>query len=169
MIHTNAIIDGFPVILGSAPVQLGMLLAMLLAVRIPYAASCSVDQEPCPDEDRERDSEAAFIYILVSATHIFILATKYLNLLADKSWHMWNKLALMLTLFIQLYTVNRVCGNWVFKNLGYQADSTGQTTRDIQFNAWLDMEFMVLIAYIVSAVIFPVSVAVVVADLQAQT
>ena len=43
MIHTNAIIDGFPVILGSTPVQLGMLLAMLFAVRIPYAAPCSVD------------------------------------------------------------------------------------------------------------------------------
>ena len=155
MIHTNAIIDGFPVILGSTPVQLGMLLAMLIAVRIPYAAACSTTEEPCPDEERELDSEAAFIYTLVALTHIFIIATKYLNLMVDKSWHMWNKLAIMLTLFLQLYTVNRVCGNWVFKNLGYQGEAgQGQTPRDAKFNAWLDIEFAVLMSYIVSAVIF---------------
>lgn len=99
---------------------------MLLAVRIPYKA-CSVETDPCPDSVRELDSEAVSIWSLVLANHIFIIATKIMNMRSDsegrKSRYMWNKLAIMLTLFIQLYTINKVCGHWVFKNLGDDHES----------------------------------------------
>lgn len=72
---------------------------------------------------------------------------------ANKGWHMWNKLGIMLTLFLQLYTINRVCGNWVFNNLGDDVNS-GVDIREAKFNAWLDLEFLILMSYILSAVIF---------------
>ena len=93
------------------------------------------------------------MYYLVLITHILIIAVKWSNMAMNKSWHMWNKLGIMITLFLQLYTMNRVCGNWVFKNLGY-ADQTGQDLRWLRFNAWLNIEFLILISYICSAVIF---------------
>ena len=35
MIYSNSVIDGFPIVLGSMPVQFGMFLTMLLSIRIP--------------------------------------------------------------------------------------------------------------------------------------
>ena len=49
--------------------------------------------------------------------------------------------------------MNRVCGNWVFKNLGY-LDQPELELRWARFNAWLNIEFLILISYIGSAVIF---------------
>ena len=72
----------------------------------------------------------------------------------NKSWHLWNKLGIMMTLFLQLYTMNAVCGNWVFKNLAHSETIGVREVRWMKFNAWLNLEFLVLISYIISAIIF---------------
>ena len=36
MIHNNSVLDGFPIVLGSMPVQFGMFVTMLLSVQIPH-------------------------------------------------------------------------------------------------------------------------------------
>ena len=35
MIYTNSLIDGFPIILGSFPLQFAMFFATIIAIRIP--------------------------------------------------------------------------------------------------------------------------------------
>ena len=43
MINTNSLIDGFPCILGSLPVQLAMTIAMLAAIRPPKDENGEID------------------------------------------------------------------------------------------------------------------------------
>ena len=61
MINTNSLIDGFPCILGSLPVQFAMTIAMLAAIRIPK------------DDNDEADKVAQKMYYWVLGTHLCIL------------------------------------------------------------------------------------------------
>ena len=61
MINTNSLIDGFPCILGSLPVQFAMTIAIVAAIRIPK------------DDNGELDTVAQKMYYWVLGTHITIL------------------------------------------------------------------------------------------------
>ena len=64
MIYTSSIIDGFKVILGSVPIHIAMLLAMVITIRVPRASL-----------DDEMDTLSLELYVLVATTHslLFLL------------------------------------------------------------------------------------------------
>ena len=44
MINTNSLIDGFPCILGSLPVQFAFTIAMIAAIRLPRDENDEIDK-----------------------------------------------------------------------------------------------------------------------------
>jgi hypothetical protein len=58
MIFTNSLIDGFPIILGSFPIQFAMTIAMAISIRVPDKA------------DGEEDENSRYIYNWVMVAHI---------------------------------------------------------------------------------------------------
>ena len=79
MIHTNSLIDGFPVILGSLPIQFAMTLAMIIAIRVPK------------DEDGEKNEHCRFIYWWVLSAHLLILVCQSVNHYLPERWHLVKK------------------------------------------------------------------------------
>ena len=71
MIHTNSLIDGFPIILGSFPIQFAMTVAMAIAIRIPR------------DDDGNRNDRCTKIYLFVMAAHIANLISQGVNHYVD--------------------------------------------------------------------------------------
>ena len=69
MIHILSVLDGFPVVLGSMPMQFGMLLTLLLSIKIPKDLNTG----------EKYDEDALFVYILLVSTHAAILIIKSLQ------------------------------------------------------------------------------------------
>ena len=79
MIHTNSLIDGFPVILGSFPIQFAMTFAMIIAIRVPR------------DADGDKDPHCKFIYWWVLGTHLMNLACLFANHHLPEAYHLIKK------------------------------------------------------------------------------
>ena len=104
MINIKSVLDGFPLVLGSMPVQFGMLMTLLLSIKVPRDNN---------NQDK-LDEEAASMYGLLIFTHTAILIVKYLQQWLAYSNFMLFKTLIMGSLFLQLFTMNFVLGNWVF-------------------------------------------------------
>ena len=102
MIYNKSVLDGFAIVLGSMPIQFGMLMTLLLSIKIPR----HMDN---PDKYAE---EAKSMYELLIATHFIILTVKFLRQYLAYSHFMFYKAMLMGSLFLQLFSMNYVLGRW---------------------------------------------------------
>ena len=148
MIHIKSVLDGFPVVLGSMPVQFGMLMTLLLSIKIPKDLN----------DSEKSDEDALFVYVLLCVTHAAILVIKYLQQWLALSYFMLYKALMMGSLFLQLFTINFVLGNWVFdqtdpdqletkRGADWQNDKAWQV-----FTMWLRIEQYVFMGTIASGV-----------------
>ena len=140
MIYTNAIIDGFPVILGSFPIQFGMFLAMVIAVRIPK------------DPNDEWNPHCKFIYTWVIIAHICNIICQAIKHYLSEDWHVVKKVTTIFCLFIQLVMINTILGDWV-----YDITLTSEEKTDsnwLQFHIWIILEFCVFLSYIASSMCY---------------
>ena len=103
MIYNNSVLDGFPIVLGSTPVQFGMGLTMLLSVVIPHHTETGED---CTD--------AVEIYRLLLFVHCFVVGVKIFGEFIGFYFPMVYKSLVVIALFIQLLVINVVLGNWIF-------------------------------------------------------
>ena len=90
MINIKSVLDGFPLVLGSMPVQFGMLMTLLLSIKVPRDAS----------QQDKLDNEAMFVYYLLISTHAVILFVKYLQQWLAYSNYMLFKALIMGSLFL---------------------------------------------------------------------
>ena len=90
MINIKSVLDGFPLVLGSMPVQFGMLMTLLLSIKVPRDAS----------QQDKLDNEAMFVYYLLISTHAVILIVKYLQQWLAYSNYMLFKALIMGSLFL---------------------------------------------------------------------
>ena len=88
MIYMNSLVDGFPVILGSLPVQFAMFVAMCISIRIPK------------DADDERDGKATEIYYLTFFAHVANIICQLLKHYLSPWWHLEKKI---LTIVVLMY------------------------------------------------------------------
>lgn len=102
MIYNKSVIDGFAIVLGSMPIQFGMLMTLGLSIKIPR----HMDN---PDKYSE---EAKSTYELLIVTHLVILTVKFLRQYLAYSHFMLYRAMLMGSLFLQLFTMNYVLGKW---------------------------------------------------------
>lgn len=102
MIFNKSVLDGFAIVLGSMPIQFGMLMTLILSIKIPR----HMDN---PDTFSEEAVEA---YGLLIFTHSVILTIKFLRQYLAYSHYMLYKALLMGSLFLQLYSMNYVLGKW---------------------------------------------------------
>ena len=65
MINIKSVLDGFPVVLGSMPIQFGMLMTLILSIKIPRNM-----------DDKYMDGDAVYVYCLLVFNHAFILIVK---------------------------------------------------------------------------------------------
>ena len=93
--------DGFKVVLGSLPLQMGMLLTVLFMI-------------PIPKFEGETDKEALFSYILLVTVHTFcfiqILVNHYFAHVVTNVSSVTNIILMM----VQVMTQINLCVNWVF-------------------------------------------------------
>ena len=83
-----------------------MLMTLLLSIKLPRHMD---------DEDRYSE-EAKFVYYLLLFTHFAILIVKLLRSKLAYKHALMYKSFLMLCLFLQLFSMNFVLGNWVYDN-----------------------------------------------------
>ena len=102
MIFNKSVLDGFAIVLGSMPIQFGMLMTLGLSIKIPR----HMDN---PDKYSE---EAFFVYRLLFITHLVILTVKLLRQYLAYSHTMVYRAMLMGSLFLQLFSMNYVLGGW---------------------------------------------------------
>ena len=104
MIHNKLVIDGFAIVLGSMPIQFGMLMTLLLSVQVPKNM----------DDPTKFQEEAQFVYYLLIFTHAAILTVKFLRQYLAYTNYMLYRSLMMLCLFLQLFSMNFVLGRWVY-------------------------------------------------------
>ena len=83
-----------------------MLMTLLLSIKIPRHR----------DDENELDLEAKFVFYLLLFTHAAILIVKLLRSKLAYAHNLMYRSMLMLCLFLQLFTMNFVLGNWVYDN-----------------------------------------------------
>ena len=88
MIHTNSLVDGFPVILGSLPIQFGMIVTLLVAIRVPK------------DEDGGYNVNCLSIYKWILWAHIINLICQGINHFLDAKYHLEKKMVTIFALII---------------------------------------------------------------------
>ena len=142
MIHTNSLIDGFPVILGSLPIQFAMTLAMIIAIRVPK------------DEDGTSNPHCKFIYWWVLSTHLLILVCQSINHYLGERWHLMKKQLTIVCLMVQLLMINTICGEWIFEDGQHKAADHMTQENWIQFDVWIVLEACVFLSYIGSAIMY---------------
>ena len=144
MIHTNSLIDGFPVILGSFPIQFAMTAAMLIAIRVPQ------------DADGNQIDHCKMIYRWVLVAHICNLLCQGIKHYFDAKWHLIKKQITIVCLMIQLLMINTICGEWIFeedhKNESFTA--ADNSSNMIQFDIWITLEACVFLSYIGSCILY---------------
>ena len=103
MIYNNSVLDGFPVVLGSLPVQFGMALTMILSVVIPTGA-----------EGAESAEDALQIYRQLLIVQCFIVFVKMFGENFSYDYSMTYKSISIIALFFQLLVMNFVLGDWIY-------------------------------------------------------
>ena len=101
MIFTASVIDGFKVILGSMPLQLGMLLNVLIMV-------------PVPTMDGEPDSEARGTYYWLLFTHFIFFSQIVVNHYYTLDIPMISSVSNVVLMLVQVMTQINLSVNWVF-------------------------------------------------------
>ena len=104
MINTKSVLDGFPVVLGSMPVQFGMLMTLLLSVKIPRNT----------DDQEKFNDDALLMYCLLVTNHALILIVKTIQSKIAFQYANLCRCLMMACLFLQLFTMNYLLGDWVF-------------------------------------------------------
>ena len=103
MIYSNSVLDGFPLVLGSMPVQFAMFLTMVLSIKVPVNTETG---------ETEEGAKLTFYGLLVY--HFLILGVKFSQEYISYTHNLLYKGMLMFCLFFTLLTMNYVLGNWVY-------------------------------------------------------
>ena len=103
MIYNNSVLDGFPIVLGSMPVQFGMALTMILSVVVPKGA-----------DGAESAEDALQIYRQLLFVHCLIVAVKMFGEHFSYNYSMTYKSLSIIALFFQLLIMNFVLGDWIY-------------------------------------------------------
>ena len=150
MINIKSVLDGFPVVLGSMPVQFGMLMTLLLSIKIPRNM----------DDQEKFNADATFMYCLLVINHALILIIKVVQSRIAFQYGNLCRFLMMACLFLQLFTINFLLGDYIFD----QTDSEILTARRgvgwkenitwHKFNVWLHLEMYMFVGTIVSGVCF---------------
>ena len=149
MIYNNSILDGFPVVLGSMPTQLGLALTMFLCIVVPKH----------PDTG-EKDADAARIYNYLIVLHFTILLLKILNEHLVFDYPMLFRGLMICALFFQLLIMNFVLGDWVYSQEdpesldSIRGDNWNEQQEWVTFMMWLSIETYVFLGSLVSGVIY---------------
>jgi hypothetical protein len=149
MIYNNSVLDGFPIVLGSMPVQFGMALTMILSVVVPNGA-----------EGAESAEDALKIYRQLLFVHCLIVAVKMFGEHFSYNYSMTYKSLSIIALFFQLLIMNFVLGDWIYdqKDLSILDTMRGagweQEPQWINFRMWLAIETYVFFGSIVSGVAY---------------
>ena len=101
MIFTASVIDGFKVILGSMPMQLGMLLNVLIMV-------------PIPTLNGEIDAEASRTYWWLVFTHFIFFVQIVVNHYYTLDIPMISSVSNVVLMLVQVMTQINLSVNWVF-------------------------------------------------------
>ena len=135
MINTNSLIDGFPCILGSLPVQFAMTIAMLAAIRIPK------------DDNDEADKVAQKMYYWVLGTHLCILFRHIICQGCSANMHQLKKIVTIACLIIQVLMINVICGEWIFEETTTIDYATASHDMK-QFDIWMTLEACLVLSFI---------------------
>ena len=149
MIFNKSVLDGFAVVLGSMPIQFGMLMTLLLSIQVPKNMDSGKYQE-----------EAQFVYYLLIFTHSAILTVKFLRQYLAYTHYMLYRSLMMLSLFLQMFSMNFVLGRWVYdqsdtevlnaqRGENWESDYHWQT-----FEMWMRVEQFMFMGPVASGVFF---------------
>ena len=89
MINSKSVIDGFEIVLGSMPVQFGMLVALLVSISVPRNTETG---DYCWDAFRAK--------ALLITMHLVILITKFIQQYIKSTHALLAKAMIMCCLFL---------------------------------------------------------------------
>ena len=143
MIQIASVIDGFKVILGSLPLQLGMLLTILISIRVPEL------------EDGNKDKDALVTYVMLCIVHILLFTQIFFNHYAAQWSPMFFSATNVVCMLVQVITQIFLCVNWVFKANIEQEWLDARTNEDWQkFFIWTKIEVLIFVGYLFSPSVF---------------
>ena len=143
MIFTSSIIDGFKVILGAAPIHMGMLATLLLAIPIP---------RDDPDSWFDYNDKALILYLMLMVKHIlslFVVVTVHLDNANNQV--LISELSIFALCFT-LVVILQVSSRWIFDE-----EIMGLCFEDHRaelFTFWTIIELLVFLSSIFSNMIW---------------
>ena len=141
MIYTSSVIDGFKVILGSMPLQLGMFLTIIFKV-------------PIPEIDGQWDDEAKFYKFYLIVVHGVLFLQIVVNHYFSQLIPMLSSCTNVVLMLLQVVTQINISVNWVFSEHDQAWLDARQSEDWVKFTKWMYIEILVFIGYLVSATIF---------------
>ena len=142
MIFNASVIDGFKVVLGSLPLQLGMLLTILFMI-------------PIPELNGENDKEAQLTYIWLVFVHTILFAQIVINHYFAHLFPTLSSLSNVLLMMVQVITQINLCVNWVFYAHPDAEWEAARSDEDwTKFKNWIQIEVLIFVGYLVSAILF---------------
>ena len=142
MIFTASVIDGFKVVLGSLPLQIGMLFTTL----------CTV---PIPKFEDKLDTECLYTYIMLCTVHFLMFLQIAINHYYASSIPNISAITNIFLMMVQVITQINLCVNWVFyahPNAAWIEERSDESWT--KFNNWIHIEVLVFAGYLVSAITF---------------
>ena len=144
MIHTSSLIDGFKVILGSMPLQLGMFLTVIFKV-------------PVPEIDGQWDTAALAYKIYLVLVHGLLFCQISVNHYYAHDIPMLSSVTNVVFMCMQVVTQINISINWIFLSEEHQEWlELRQSEEWVKFMKWCYIEIIVFIGYLLSATIFNV-------------
>ena len=141
MFNTVSVIDGFKVILGSMPLQLGMFFTVIFMV-------------PIPEIDGQWDSKAMFYKFYLVFVHGILFVQIVVNHYFINDFPMLSSCTNVILLSLQVMTQINISVDWIF-NEPEQVWLDARQSKDwMKFMNWMQIELLVFIGYLVSATLF---------------